>query len=140
MTATSTGILDHLAATLRDAGLFAEVGVGESPASTSVPRARVLPDGAETFDADDAPGPWWRLRARVVVTTRGADGEARAVAPVELAEAAAEALLADPYRDGLCRDLPVGRATEIVRVDPLEARSPQAAAVVILRCHFEEPA
>ena len=140
MASTAQTVRDSLVQSLRSAGVFALVAPGEAPDAAAVPRAHVLYQGRETFRPDDAPtGEWLRLRYRVQVRTRAgsaAEGVARAS---ELAESAVAALLTDPHRGGVCANLPVGRATEIGRLEVLtQLRRPEAGVAFDVRCHVEE--
>jgi hypothetical protein len=133
-------VLDSILQALRSSGAFALVVAGEPADEASVPRAHVVQQGQDSFPPDDAPGGrWLRLRYRVQVRTRAGSAPEGAARASELAESAVAALLADPHRGGLCADLPVGRATEIGRLEPLaQLRRPEAGAAFDLRCHREE--
>ncbi len=143
MAGVAKTVLDSIVQSLRsEAGPsgLAVVIAGESADETAVPRANVLYRGCDAFEPDDSPaGGWLRLRYRVEVRTR-CDGAASGLGrAAELAESAVVALLADPYRGGVCADLPVGRATEIGRVEVLtQLRRPEAGVALEVRCHVEE--
>lgn len=135
----TTEILQDLLQALRRSGPFATVSLGGEDGQAAVPRASVEPVGQDVFGPDDSPdGRWVRLRARVVIRTRS-QGPAEAVARIgDLCEAAVAAVLADPHRGGRCRDLPIGRATEVDRVEvrtPL--RLPDVEGSFLVRCHLE---
>lgn len=139
MASTETAICRDAAAALAASGLFAETHVGLDAASNAVPRASVAVEGREVFLSDDRPnGLWVRLRLRVFVRDRAdnvGDGVARTA---DLCAAAGAALLADPKRGGLCRDLPVGRATELGATDKVTGvRRPAVEASLAVRCHYE---
>jgi hypothetical protein len=138
MPAPVSEILQDMIQALRAGGQFAAVSLG-SGTETCVPRLRIEYEGQEVFRPDDMPdGRWVRLRAKVVVHTR-TQSPAQGVARLsELCDAAIAALMADPYRGGQCRDLPIGRATEIDRIDrDHAATSPEAQASFVIRCHLE---
>jgi len=55
-----------------------------------------------------------------------------------LCDVASAALLADPYRGGRCRNLPVGRATEVGRWQlSRTVKRPNVEMSFDVRCHFE---
>ncbi|MBS3734482.1 MAG: hypothetical protein KGY99_06095 [Phycisphaerae bacterium] len=138
MTSTERAILEDAYQALAASGLFAATSIGDGGASNAVPRASVTFEGRDVFISDDRPDMlWMRLRLRVVVHDRAADAADGAGRLAALSAAAGEALLADAYRSGLCRDLPVGRATEIASADPVAARRPEVEVALRLRCHFE---
>lgn len=136
-------VCDSLVQSLRSSGgdtALALVTAGESPDETAVPRAHVIYQGQDSFAPDDSPeGRWLRLRYRVRIHTR-ADRDAEALGRVgELAAAAVVALLTNPYRGGVCADLPIGRATETGPVEVLtHLRRPEVAVAFEVRCHLEE--
>lgn len=131
-------ILGDLVSALRACGQFAVVTLGDS-ADTAAPRAAVHHEGQDFFPADDRPaGRYLRLRCRVVIHTRCANAAEQAQRELDLAAAAADALLADPYRGGRCADLPIGKATEVGRVEPSgTARRPEVETAFAVRCHYE---
>jgi hypothetical protein len=131
-------ILQDLVAALRVCGHFAVVTLGDS-ADTAAPRAAVHHEGQDFFPADDRPsGRYVRLSCRVVLHTRCADAGEQARRELDLAALAAEAILADPYRGGRCADLPIGKATEVGRVEPSgAARRPEVETAFAVRCHYE---
>ena len=138
MASAASEILQDLVDTLRSAGLFEQVTLG-GDSSTAVPRATVLFDGLDVLNGDDAGNSqWFRLRARVKVHTRAGDSREAVTRAADLFAAAQDALLSDPYRSQRCCDLPVGRATEIGRVDSAHAvKKPEIEVVFSVRCHFE---
>lgn len=140
MTGPTQAILNDLADTLRRTGAFARVAFDEAPADTACPRAILRLEGIERFTPDDRPtGVWNRLRATATLHARLADAAEPTAGLARLADQAADALLDRPDRGGLCADLPIGRATEIPRIEarPLVAR-PYAQFVLTIRCHFEQ--
>ena len=141
MSSTVQAILEDLASALRDQATLAEVTVGSAPGSTAVPRAAVHADGLTLVSADDAPDVHWaRLRVRIVLHTTGPEHALLASELEDLAEQARQAVLADPFRQGLCRHLPIGQATEVGEVEPQGApRHPNGEITLALRCHFEIP-
>jgi hypothetical protein len=137
--APATEILQDLASVLRDSDLFALVTLGPAGSASEVPRAAVILEGQDFFQADDSASSLWvRLRVRIAIHLRGddpAEGIARAG---QLCASAVEAILADPYRAGRCRDLPIGRATEIGRTELTPGlKRPEAEVNLAVRCHFE---
>ncbi len=140
MSSTATEILQDIVSALNDSGLFAEVSLGISEASTAVPRAYVTYEGQDTFLSDDHSASLWvRLRVRVTIRTRSdsrGEGVARAA---DLYASAAEALLTDAYRTQHCCNLPIGRATEIGRSEITPGiRRPEVEMTFGVRCHFEQ--
>ncbi|MCJ7545025.1 MAG: hypothetical protein MUP47_10790 [Phycisphaerae bacterium] len=131
-------ILQDLVSALRACEQFAVVTLGDS-ADTAVPRAAVHHQGQDFFPADDRPdGRHVRLRCRVVIHTRCAQAAEQAQRELDLAAAAAEALLADPYRGGRCVDLPIGKATEVGQVEPSgTSHRPEVETTFTVRCHYE---
>jgi len=137
--AATTQILQDLVQALRQSGQFAAVSLGGGDGETAIPRASVECQGQETFRPDDSPaGRWVRLRARVVVRTRTASDAETVSRLADLCEAAIATVLADPHRGGRCRDLPIGAATEVDRVEfNASVRRPEAEASFVVRCHLE---
>lgn len=138
MPATASEILQDVLQTLRSTSQFAAVTLGAGP-DLAVPRAWIEYQGQEVFRPDDSPtGRHMRIRAKIVIRTR-TQSPAQSVARLgELCESAVSALLADPYRGRRCKDLPIGLATEIDRVEPdPTVASPEAQASFLLRCHME---
>ncbi len=131
-------ILQDLVLALRACGQFAVVTLGDS-GDTAAPRAAVQYEGQDVFPADDRPtGRYVRLRCRVVIHTRCSHAAEQAQRELDLAAVAAEALLADPYRGGRCTDLPIGKATEVGRVEPSgPARRPEGEIPFTVCCHYE---
>jgi len=142
MSATATQIIQDIVQTLRDSQLFAYVAPADAPGGTDLPRAKVEFDAQEHHVPDDAPaGRWVRLRARVTVQTRSDRTDRARARLVDLLNAAAEALLADPYRGGLCCDLPIGSATQIGRfTESPGIRRPELQGSFTVTCHFEQEA
>ena len=139
MASETAAILESIVETLRSAGVFASVELGERGSATEVPRANVLPECEETLRPDDlADARWLRLSARVILRTR-ADNRAEGLSRLmDLHRAAADALLADRFRGGLCRDLPVGRATELGRAEVARGiRRPELEMSFPVRCHYQ---
>lgn len=152
MASLDTDILNDLTAVLRASGAMASVEPAGRRSETAVPRASILFERSESFPSDPWPtSRWIRLQARVLIHTRcesPSQGQARLN---DLAATACEALLADPYRGGRCRDLPIGRATEVQiirqpkderypeRATSLDVRSPERELCLTVRCHYELP-
>lgn len=137
--APAATILGNIVSSLRSAGLFAAVTLGPEGSLTTVPRATVTLDGLENIPCDDSPSARWsRLLARVTVHTRSDDASESLTRALDLAAAARDALLTDPYRSQTCCDLPIGRATEIGRIEvSRNLKRPEAEASLSVRCHFE---
>jgi hypothetical protein len=139
MSSTATAILQDMVATIGGTGVFALASLGERPGATVVPRAYVRLEGLDTFAPDDSPSTqWMRVRASVVVHTRGEDDAEAVARAADLCIVAGGALLADPFRGEKCRDLPVGRATEVSRHEiDASPRRPEIRASFSVRCHYE---
>lgn len=132
-------ILQDIVSALRSSGEFQLVTLGRVDDETRIPRAHVLCEGQDVFQSDDTPASQWaRLRVRIVVRTRSAsdgDGLSRAH---DLCESARESLLSDVFRNQQCRDLPIGRATEIGSTEVVGGmKQPVAEMAFDVRCHFE---
>ena len=150
MSSVETEILNDIVTALRDSGAFALVELGGSESQSAVPRATVVYESRQTFASDGFPtSRWVRLQGRIFIRTRcesPAEGVGRTV---DLAQAAADAILQDPYRSQRCHDLPIGRATEVQqtrwarsarypeRKNSLDVRAPQREISLIVRCHYE---
>ncbi|MFW6133073.1 MAG: hypothetical protein ACOC8F_04195 [Planctomycetota bacterium] len=142
MPSTERAILDDVTQALACGGLFAETraaaGASAAGAGNGVPRATVMLQGRDVLAGDDsADALWVRLRLRVVIHDRADDVADAAARVADLCSAAGAALLSDPYRSGLCSDLPVGRATELGATDPVDIRQPEVEVGLTVRCHFE---
>lgn len=142
--AEPSAIVQDLVRCLRESGLFAEVTAGGCALQTSLPRAELLGESQEFFRPDDsAGGQWIRLRVRLLVRTRCSRQADTRNRPAELMQAAIAAIMADPYRGGLCQDLPVGLASELERVAAAADKAEKKEAVegemaAILRFHSEQ--
>jgi len=132
-------ILDDLVDALRATGKFSLVTLGEAGSATNVPRCSVIYESTESFLPDDsATARWGRLRATVSIRTRSVDVVQGVKRAAELSEQAMDSLLVDPFRGGRCRDLPVGRATEIARCRLSRGlKRPEIEMTFDIRCHFE---
>lgn len=141
MSSAVESILSDLAAAIRQQVALAEATVGACPTSTATPRASVESDGLTWTAADDAPGvQWGRLRVRITIRSSHPQRDPLRNELEDLTQQARQAVLADPFRGGLCRHLPIGRATEWMQVDPPSGpRHPNAEVAIALRCHFEWP-
>jgi hypothetical protein len=146
---TTRAILDNLRDTLRASGSFADVRIGSQPSVTTVPRAALLYEGADTITPDGDPlGRWVRLKIRVLIATRSDDPSEAIGRLADLADAATAALLSDRSRNGLCHDLPIGAATEIIaekspktsefteRKTGLAPSTPTHETSLLVRCHL----
>ena len=140
MASKAADILDGVVETLRTAEAFSTVCLGLAASQTNVPRAEIIYEGLEMLSPDDSAATvWCRLRASVNIYTRAADAAIATKRADELAEATEGALLADPYRNGKCVDLPVGAATEVQRTRPITGlKRPDVGVTIELRCHFEK--
>ena len=132
-------ILNDLLTTLRSAGSFRQVTIGEDGAHTDVPRCAVIYDDHELFGPDDsATSNWVRLRATIRVRTRSVDVVEGIQRVHTLCQQAADSLLADPFRAQSCANLPIGRATEVGRFQLARGlKRPEVEMFFDLRCHFE---
>ena len=139
MTARATEILQDITGTLRTSGLFETVTLGEDAGSAAIPRAGVLLDSFEVFPCDDGGAQWWaRLSVRLCLRVRSNDYSTAVSRLMDLAVAATEALMEDPYRGQRCLDLPIGLATETGRFEITpRLRRPDMEGSVAVRCHFE---
>jgi len=138
---STADVLQDLLQTLRAGGAFALVSLGEAGSATAAPRATLAYEGEEAFPSDDgAASRWIRLRARVIVHTRSENAAQALLRASDLCQAAGQAILSDPYRGQRCRDLPIGRATEIGRSEMSSgAFRPEVEMSFAVRCHFEVP-
>jgi len=139
MACEAAEILDDLVDALRATGEFSSVTLGESGSATDVPRCSVIYEGTESFLPDDSPAARWvRLRAIVSIHARSIDSARGLRRADELSEQAMNSLLVDPFRGGRCRDLPIGRATEIGRCRlSRRPKRPEVEMTFDIRCHFE---
>jgi len=139
MSSVTTDILQDLTQTLRNSGLFQSVTTGSRGTDTAIPRAAIICEREETLAPDDsASSRWGRMRAIVKIHTRCGTSSYATSRLADLVAAVSEALLADPYRSGLCRDLPIGRATEIDGCRAAtDLKRPEIEAGIDIRCHFE---
>lgn len=134
------GILLDMLQALRSCAQFEDVTIGRPVASTALPRAALIFDSQETFAADDsATHNWARLQTRIVITARHESMTDLTGRGLQLVEAAASAILGDPYRGGLCQDLPIGKATQINRQECLKDAGPHMEFALTVLCHFEVP-
>ena len=138
MAAKTSQVLQDIVGTLRQSGHFASVSLGVS-GDTTLPRAEVLHESLVCFSGDDTVSLWRRLVAAIVVHVRDDVAETAISRASDLADQAATSLLADPFRKGLCQDLPIGRATEIQPSHMVSGvRRPDLQIRLDVRCHFEE--
>lgn len=145
-------ILDDVAATLRNGQDFAAVTRGNSDDPQAVPRVAVLLEKTRHDPAEGFPNArWTTVQIKLIVTVRT---ERAGVATSRLGQLIAridELLLAEPSRGGVCHDLPIGPATELIgREIPPEPRYPGRKTslaparpirehTLVLRCRFETP-
>ena len=139
MSSRAGDILTDLRDTLRRTGAFAAVTIGPDGDASRWPRAEILLVGLTEMPSDDLPGARWAaLKVKVCIRVRSSPQEAVARG-LELAAAAQEALLEDRFRSQLCRDLPVGLATELGAVKVAAKVKPAGAGLSFgVVCHFEE--
>lgn len=139
MTAKGTEILQDITETLRASGVFETVSLGEDAGSDALPRASVTLESFQTFACDDGGAESWvRLCVSIRMRVRAGDYSTAVSRLTDLAAEATEALMEDPYRGQRCLDLPVGRATEIGRLELTAGlRRPDLEGSVAARCHFE---
>jgi len=134
--------MNDLVAALRSAGQFTLVTLGQAPSSTAIPRANVQSEGLEQTPPDDNTGTLWnRLVCRLTIHARCDEPAGVESRLADLAQSAAQALMADPSRGGLCADLPIGRATEVGRWSQRPGvKRPEAELEATIRCHYETEA
>lgn len=150
MASLDTDILNDLTAALRASGALMRVELAGRRSDTAIPRASVLFERRESFPSEPWPtSRWIRLQVRVLLHTRSESPSEGQMRLSDLAAAACDALLADPYRGGRCGDLPIGRATEVQlvrhakderypeRATSLSVRSPERELCLTVRCHYE---
>jgi hypothetical protein len=132
-------IIQDIVSALRSGVGLALVTLGPAPSATAVPRAAVIYEGEDSFPADDSPDcRHARLACRVIIHARCDQPAQQATRAMELCTAAREAILADLYRGGRCRDLPIGRATEVGRAKHVGGvKGPEVEAVLAVCCHFQ---
>lgn len=142
MNSAAGQILEYLRDQLRGLDGLAAVTIGADASSSQYPRAELVLTHLDERPADDRPaGRWFSLRAEMRVLARGQSPQEGLDRCLELAGAAQELLLADPFCGGLCQDLPTGRAMSFGAIRPLgEYRPPISAVGVEVRCNFEQGA
>ena len=131
-------ILGDLCEALRGAGVFEAVTVGPDADSARWPRAEVLLISTDEKHSDDAPDQrWTELRASVRIQVRAPRPSDALERGLQLAQDAQEAILADRFRGQRCRDLPIGRATELgpAKAAP-QVKPPTLAVSFEVRCPF----
>ena len=139
MASIENDILQNIVATLRASGEFASVSLGEPRVAEKGSIAVVVMDASERVDAGNSrlnPDTWMRLNAQILIRTHSAsagEGVARVTA---LAGAAAEVLLADETRAGLCSSNVIGRGTEIVRLELSKNSGELREITLFMRCHY----
>ncbi len=146
---STRAILENIRDALRQSGTFADVRIGSQPAVAAVPRAALRYEGVETSPPEADPlGRWLRLRVRVLIATRSDEPGEGICRLADLADAAIATLLADRSRGGLCHNLPIGAATEIVaeklpktaefpeRKTGLAPATPTHETSLLVHCHL----
>ena len=137
MADTALAVMQNIVQTLAATGRFAQASLG-GPATPAVPRAVVTMDKEELLPADDAAARWHRLSLSVTLHVRSAHRAEAVARAMELKSLACEALLAEPFRGGLCRHVPTGDATEIRGANLCDGMDrPELELVLYVRCHFE---
>ncbi len=139
MTAIGTEILQDLVSTARSTDVFSLVVLGDAGNSTASLRACIHLESQEAFQCDDSPSTTWvRLNVRIRIHARHSAAGQGVARVMDVCSILAGAILNDPYRGGRCRDLPLGRASEILRCEvDSSIRRPEIEAVLHVRCHFE---
>jgi len=139
VTSTEAAILTDLCETVRATGAFAAVTIGPDADSARWPRAEILFESLRRIPAEDRADAFWcALTARVRISLRLASGSADPQRALDLAETVGQALLVDRFRGQRCRDLPIGRATELGPTQlKTDLKQPYLAASFEVRCHFE---
>jgi len=139
MATAASAIMGGIVEAIRATGLFELVTEGAFDGSSAAPRAAVLYESQEPFPSDDsANARWLRLKTAVVVHVRDNVASAGAARAAELCDACAAAIMLDPYRGGLCKDLPIGMATEVGAAELTNGlRRPEIEMTFPIRCHFE---
>ena len=142
MASHASDIMNNVLQCLRDSRIFAEVSLGLAAMQSAVPRAHLLDDGQDFFRSDDsAAARWVRLKLRLVVHTRSIESADAITRADDLLQSAVAAILADPYRNGLCQDLPIGLACEVESIDQGNASDkkprPEIELSATLRFHYE---
>lgn len=127
----TTAVLDALAATPGLASVRLAGGAAPPDAANLPAGSLVLLDAAATDDIDRLV----RVRFELTVWRRDADAQANALALTELAEAAADTLLAEPTLAGRAVPNPDGSAIQIVRLASGRAAPPLGCATLQIVCH-----
>ncbi|MCL2700643.1 MAG: hypothetical protein FWE88_02990 [Phycisphaerae bacterium] len=136
---TATKILNHIVATLRDTGAFAEVSLAATDAARmTLPRADVTFDGLERLALDDAPVAAWRLAAVVRIRVRNEHNDDALRRALDLADKAVTTLRNSRFRGGLCQDIPRGLATVVTETKPASPHRPDAEVRLLVHCHYLE--
>ena len=132
-------IIQNVADTLIDNSALEEVVINTPDCESYAPSAVVVLEDVEYLDADDSSNKrWGSVEIKIEVTASTCtefDGYLRIA---EINESIVDALCEDPTRDNNCCDLPIGKATEIVKSIKSKASKPQCNFNVIIKCHFEE--
>jgi hypothetical protein len=132
-------ILTDILDAIRNTEAFAAVTLGPDNDAARWPRAEVVPITIEHLQPEDAPeGQWCALSAQVYIHVRSTEKASGLERALSLAGTAQAAVLTDRFRTHRCRDLPIGKATELgpAKFKP-EVRSPYLAVAFEVRCHFE---
>lgn len=139
MASIENDILQNIVGTLRASGEFTAVSLGEPRVAEKGSIAVVLMDTSERVDNSKSrlnPDTWMRLAVRVLIRTHSASVGEGVSRVTSLAGAAAEALLADETRGGLCSSDVVGRGTEIVKLELADSKGELREMTLLLRCHY----
>lgn len=139
MASIENDILLNIVSELRLSGEFEVVSLGEPRAAGKGSQAVVVMDASERVDTGKSkldPDTWMRLGVRILIRTHSAsagEGVARVTA---LAGTAADVLLADENRGGLCSGGAAGRGTEITRLELADTIGELREMVLFVRCHY----
>lgn len=131
-------ILTNIADTIREHSEIAQVSIEDSYQTDCYPAARITLEDVEFHQPDDnCATKWARLETRISVSTSPGSEIEGTLRVAELCESLVEAFEDEPTRDGTCCDLPIGQATEIVKIKKNDTRQPETEFQITLRCHFE---
>ena len=138
MSSISGEILNDISQTLRTSGLFKSVSLGLDHTSVHLPRAEVILVSVQETQPDDAAsGMWYTLVSTIRIHLEAQNPAESFARGLELVESAQQALLVDRFRNQLCQDLPIGKATEFgaVKLEP-PVKSPNLVLSFDVRCHY----
>jgi hypothetical protein len=137
MASKATIVQEAVLSGLRGTGAFAAVVIGPAANVTAIPRASVTLEGVETFASDEVADEYWhRVRMTVELTTRDSDAGQASARLGSLMDVAEAGILTDVSQGGICRTLPIGKATEVAGRHLSVTSPPHASATLTVRCHF----